>query len=246
MRFYRHAARLQTVSQPIKEAIAAELPRGSDLVRCIPNPLPEATFDEPSATGTHGDLQLLYVGRVHPEKGLDLLIQALLTLGGGWRLTVVGPAEVSDGGGGEKYFDELRTLAQPIADRVEWVGAVYDRTALAGHYRSASLFVYPSMAERGETFGLAPLEAMSHGCPALVSDLPCFGEYLVDGRNGFAFARAGGAAALQSKLRGLLDHRELVEAARAPALDKAKEFSVSEIAEMYLRDFAHLLEHGRA
>lgn len=243
MRFYRHAARLQTVSEPIREAIASELPRGSDLIRCIPNPLPEATFGDLPEAPPSDELQLLYVGRIHPEKGLDLLLRALLLLGDGWRLKVVGPSEVSAGGGGGKYLAGLRALAQPVAERIEWVGPVYDSAALAAHYQGASLFVYPSLAEHGETFGLAPLEAMSHACPALVSDLACFREFLLDDVNGFVFDRAGGVEALRHKLRELLDHPERVRAARRPAFTKAAEFSVGAIAGLYLDDFASLLKH---
>ena len=246
MRFYRHAARLQTVSAPIGQAIAQELPRGCDLVRCIPNPLPEATFGSLPPPPLAGELRLLYVGRIHPEKGIELLLRALLELDGAWRLKIVGPAQVSAGGGGEKFLGELRALARPIEDRIEWVGPVYDSATLAEHYRAATLFVYPSLAQRGETFGLAPLEAMSHGCPPVVSDLACFREFLVADVNGFVFDRAGGVAALRHQLRQLLAHPERIAAARAPAFAKAAEFSVSAIADRYLDDFASLLINGSA
>src|SRR4026207_1604514 len=49
----------------------------------------------------------------------------------------------------------------------------------------------PSLATRGETFGLAPLEAMMHGCAVLVSDLDCFRDFLSPNETAVVFE--GGA-----------------------------------------------------
>ena len=43
------------------------------------------------------------------------------------------------------------------------------------------------MAERGETFGLAPLEAMACGAVPIVSDLACFRDFISPGVNGLVF-----------------------------------------------------------
>jgi glycosyltransferase involved in cell wall biosynthesis len=246
MRFYAHAARLQTVSGPIKEAILAELPGRGDLVECIPNPLPEwNAHHSPPALG--GRLKhLLYVGRVHPEKGLDLLISAIARipkeLFAGWKLLVVGPAEASAGGGGADYLATLRRMTESIPDRVEWVGPVYDATRLADYYRNSSLFLYPSLAERGESFGLAPLEAMSHGCPALVSDLSCFRDFIAADVNGFVFDHRASepAAVLADAITDLIRNEAQIESVREAALSKAREFSVERVAGLYLRDFQTL------
>jgi glycosyltransferase involved in cell wall biosynthesis len=46
------------------------------------------------------------------------------------------------------------------------------------------MFVYPCLAEQGETFGLAPLEAVACGAVPIVSDLSCFGDFITPGVNG--------------------------------------------------------------
>ena len=48
----------------------------------------------------------------------------------------------------------------------------------------AQLFIYPSQAKYGETFGLAVLEAMSCGCVPIVSSLPCFQDFIRSGIEG--------------------------------------------------------------
>jgi glycosyltransferase involved in cell wall biosynthesis len=246
MRFYSHAARLQTVSQPIKDAIIAEAPGCRERIACIPNPLPEAAYCEALPPANAREKHLLYVGRVHPEKGLELLIRAITLIPdaafAGWKLMVVGPAEDSAGGGGAMYLSFLKDLARTTPHRVAWIGPVYDPPRLAEYYRASSLFVYPSLAERGETFGLAPLEAMSHGCPALVSDLACFRDFIEDETNGFVFNHRGVDAdrVLAQKLTRLIGEAAQFDQARAAAAAKAKEFTVERIAGLYLRDFQSL------
>ena len=138
----------------------------------------------------------------------------------------------------------LRERAAAVASRVEFPGPVFDENKLRAELRRASLFVYPSLAERGETFGLAPLEAMSCGCPALVSGLDCFRDFIVDGEDGFTFDHKDGnpADALHVKLRTLLENSEHLRLACAPALRAANKFEATRVADVYLADFRELLE----
>jgi glycosyltransferase involved in cell wall biosynthesis len=245
MRFYSHAARLQTVSRPIMQAIKDECPALADRVRCIPNPVGRGS--PAPAASTSREKEMLFVGRVHPEKGLHLLIEALRRVPAetlaDWRLVIVGPSAANAGGGGEDYAAKLRELASPIGDRVEWVGPVFDAARLGEYYARASLFIYPSIAEQGETFGVAPLEAMANGCPALVSNLACFRDFLDEDVDGFVFDHraADPVTALAEKIAALLPASEKLAAAGARALRKSEDFSVEHVASLYLADFQSLL-----
>ncbi len=250
MRFYRHAARLQTVSGPIQSAIIEEVPDRAAAVRCIPYPLPDAPPPgAPTDVSSRGKV-LLYAGRVHPEKGIHLLVEAMGLLAGTippeWKLVIVGPWEANAGGGGKSYLEELKRIAQPVAERVEFTGPVFDSGQLARFYQMASLFVYPSLAERGETFGVAPLEAMSHGCPALVSDLACFRDFVGDGANGFVFDHRAPqpAEVLAAKIRELIQDPARLGRAGESATATAQRFSIDRIAGIYLDDFHTLLRSG--
>ena len=248
MRLYRHADRLQTVSQAVERAIAVELPTVAAKVKVIPpylsaDPPPLA----PEAFDTPREPWVLYLGRIHPEKGLDLLMRAFGDFIGRtpetpWRLKVIGPVAAKMGGGGEEYKARLDAISEPFRDRVDWLGFVSDEE-LNATCRRSSVFVYPSLAEKGESFGLAPLEAMAQGCPAIVSDLACFLDFLEDGRTGLVFDHrsADPAAALSTQLLRLARdpalHRELARAGYA----KAREFTRERIARLYLEDFEGLL-----
>ena len=252
MRFYRHAARLQGVSEAVKAAIIGEVPDCAARVRCISNPLSDSPHPGARADLRPREKRLLYAGRVHPEKGIHLLVEAMGILAGTippeWKLVIVGPWEANAGGGGKSYLEELKRIAQPVAERVEFAGPVFDSGQLAGFYQMASLFVYPSLAERGETFGVAPLEAMSHGCPALVSGLACFRDFIEDGENGFVFDHRASrpAEVLAAKIRELIQNPARLTRAAENAAATAQRFTVGRIAGIYLDDFQSLLAAAEA
>lgn len=249
MRFYAHADRLQTVSHPIREAIIREVPQLASKVRCIPNPLSgEVPAMAPgSPLVGRAEKRILYAGRIHPEKGIALLLDAIALIPeerlDGWKLHVVGPAEAKYGGGGEAFLAELKRRSKKISKKIVWTGAIFDTDCLNEYYRSASLFVYPSLAEKGETFGLAPLEAMAHGCPALVSNLDCFRDFINEDVNGFVFDHRAEdpAKALAEKLQALIADRQRLAEAAVWAHQKAGEFSLQCVAGQYLDDFESLV-----
>jgi glycosyltransferase involved in cell wall biosynthesis len=247
MRFYKHAARLQTPSHPVAEAVIAEIPDARAKVKVVPNPRPDAQASEaPEFTGRAKTL--LYVGRLHPEKGLHLLIEAFTTLPAPvretWKLVIVGPSESRFGGGGEVYRANLDRAAGAAPGAIEFRGPIFDSVALEREFRSATLFIYPSLAENGETFGLAPLEAMAHGCPVLVSDLGCFHDFIADGRSGFIFNHrvAAPAAELRSKLADLLADPLRLAAIGEAGYRKSEEYTTARVARQFLDDFETLRE----
>ena len=243
MRFYRRAARLQGISCAVADAIRNEVPWWKHRVTSIPLPLPWQV-EEPCGAKMN---VVLYVGRIHPEKGLHLLIQAfalLQPLSDSWTLRIVGPAEVNYGGGGEDYLRELQQKAMELGILVEWRGAVSGETLLRKEYGRAAIFVYPSLAERGETFGLAPLEAMSGGCATIVSSLDCFREFLRPGDNGLVFDHRlqESVVSLAVQLRALMVNREFRARLGVNGLETTRNFSTERVANLYLRDFKLLLE----
>ncbi len=238
MRFYRRAARLQAPSMDIANAISREAPSLAQRTIALPYPRPQGADAPPLAAR---EKIVLFVGRVHREKGVHLLIDAFGKCKGndlaGWKLVIVGPTEIDQGGGGDEYAARLRTVA--ARSPVEFRGPVFDEAALAQEYDQAEIFVYPSLAARGETFGLAPLEAMSHGCAVIVSDLACFRDFIIDGETGFVFDHnavdpaASLAAVLHAAVADPLRLARIAEAGR----QKSEEFSLARVADRFLADF---------
>jgi glycosyltransferase involved in cell wall biosynthesis len=250
-RLYRRAARLQAVSNVAAQAIKEQDPRSVAKVRMIPNPLPDPIeqFDV-SRTWVARRQLILYVGRIHPEKGIHFLVEAFeeLVRRGlvGWRLALVGPWKPSQGGGGQDYYDSLRRTAGKAANRIDWIGPVFNQRELVEHYRYAKLFVYPSLAEKGETFGLAPLEAMASGCPALVSGLGCFQDFIKNGTTGFIFDhhKIPIAATLSRRIAELVSTEASLLSVAVRAYRAAQAYNLPEVAEMYLKDFESICKVG--
>jgi glycosyltransferase involved in cell wall biosynthesis len=108
---------------------------------------------------------LLYLGRIHPKKGCDLLIrafaQARKEIAPEIQLALAGP-------GSSSYIHELKRMVREsvISDRVHWLGMLRgDRKW--GAFRSAEAFILPS---HQENFGIAVAEAMACSTPVLISD----------------------------------------------------------------------------
>jgi glycosyltransferase involved in cell wall biosynthesis len=241
MRFYCHAARLHAPSREIANAISREAPSLTPKIVAIPYPRPQtAATNHPRLDSR--EKVVLFVGRVHPEKGVHLLVEAFARLSGSeladWKLVIAGPTDAKHGGGGEEYAARLRDLASRT--RIEFRGAIFDEAELTNEYRRARIFAYPSLATRGETFGLAPLEAMSHGCAVLVSALDCFRDFIIAGKTGLVFS-SNTVESLATVLRSAVtDPLELARIAEA-GQRKSEEFSLPRVADRFLADFQTLI-----
>jgi glycosyltransferase involved in cell wall biosynthesis len=240
MRLYRKVARLRANSNFVAEAIKREI-SGNQIrkVVMVPNPLPFTAL-------TNIDLNqkkkvLLYTGRLHPEKGLELLIKAFKNLQTGWLVKIVGPHNTAAGGGGDSYLHSLKKLSEGL--NIKFIGPVYGIEELNKYYAEAALFVYPSVAEQGETFGLAPLEAMAWGCVPIVSNLSCFQDFITNGTNGLIFDhRSPDAIDLLGKaIMRLSSDAELRISLAHRAIEVRNSHSTSAIAEEFLDDFAKVL-----
>jgi len=246
MRFYRHAARLQAVSQVVADAITAQTPAVREKVRVIANPLPDSWCDPAPDLSQPRRREILYVGRIHPEKGIALLLDAFARVAHdalqGWRLVIVGPAEAKMGGGGADYLARLKQQAAPVKECVDWIGPVFDNSELKSYYDRASFFAYPSLAAQGESFGLSTLEAMARGCIPAVSDLACFRDYLTPGHNGFVFNHEASdpVGALAERLSECVRFEDGLLPIRRNGLVTAQRFTPVKIADQFLEDFRHI------
>lgn len=245
MRFYRRAARLQAPSRAIADEIAREAPALASKVTAIPYPITTSASPWPSASLEREKI-ILFVGRVDPEKGVHILLDAFVSGArsafADWKLMIVGPAETKLGGGGDAYLASLQRAAENAAGKVSLAGPIFDSARLADAYQGARVFVYPSLSERGESFGLAPLEAMTHGCAAVVSDLACFRDFIRDSETGFVFDHRATPPvnALSEKLKSVVGDENLLQRVAEAGQRKSAEFSSARVADLFLADFAQL------
>jgi glycosyltransferase involved in cell wall biosynthesis len=173
---------------------------------------------------------VLFVGRVSPEKGVHVLLEAFAYLADrfpGTKLKVVGRKRqlpmgmlvgISDepgvsglsrfytGGSLDEYqkYLEGRTTELGLEDRVTFTGFLPHSDVL-DLYTKSYLLVNPSLSE---SFGRSLIEAMMAGIPVVASDAGGMGEIVRDGESGF-LVEAGDSKGLASAMALLLGDREL-------------------------------------
>ena len=251
IRLYHRAARLQAPSSAVGTAIEAEAPQLAERVSVIPYPAPVPTLGTLPPIADRSKI-ILYVGRVHPEKGVNLLVDAFVrgtpAAFTDWKLMIVGPTEAKFGGGGADYLEALRRSVAGLGDKVIFRGPVFDPVALEQIFRDARVFVYPSLAEQGESFGLAPLEAMSHGCAVLVSKLDCFSDFIRDGETGFAFDHRSRnpAESLGKKLEAMVRDEAVLARVAEAGHRQSGEYSMTLVADRFIADFSSLINNTDA
>jgi glycosyltransferase involved in cell wall biosynthesis len=138
------------------------VPYGVDTARFKPDP------QRRSAPGEK--LKLLFVGRINQRKGIKYLLEALRLLGSNdVHLTVCG-----------RVVDGLE-LFRSFTGQVE-VRPSVSSAELVAAYRSADIFVFPSVAEG---FGQVLLEALACGLPILSTTHTAAPDLIEDGVQGF-------------------------------------------------------------
>ena len=130
--------------------------------------------------GLNGEKVLLYVGRIEPLKGLELLLHTAAQLQTFEQIRVL---VVGGGAGRDQEIDRLRELAKSLnVDKVfDFIGRV-DQQDLPLYYNAADVCVVPSFYE---SFGLAALESMACGTPVVATRAGGLSTIIQHGRTGY-------------------------------------------------------------
>ncbi len=188
------------------------VPHGVDTNRFRPSP--------------NGHSTLLFVGRVDPIKGLDVLIESLRLIKNSVNLNIVGgPSK------GEKIYEDLRSYAHNL--RVNFVGRV-KHEHLATYYNNAGIIVIPSYYE---SFGLVGLEAMASARPVIGFDDTGLSETV--GRNAGVLVKRN-EQNLAGAIKYLLKNQKLRHKMGTTGRKKALLLSWQRIAERYYQIYEEI------
>ncbi len=175
-----------------------------------------------------------YVGRLVPEKGLDLLIRALAQLEGVWRLEVIGQ-------GPERESLERLARSLNLADRIGFTEHA-PSTRMPAFYRELDALVVPSktLPNWKEQFGRVIVEAMGCGVPVIGSDSGAIPDVMGD--RGLLFPE-GDIAALADRLRAVMSDPVLREQLAVRGREYALErFTHAQVASQTVAVYRAMLE----
>lgn len=164
--------------------------------------------------GGDASFTFLHVGRLAPEKNVELLLRAFARLEAGLlpgrvRLVVAGTGP---------SLPRLRAMATP---GVTFLGTLDRERELPDLYAAADAFLF---ASETETLGLVVLEAMASGLPVVAAPAGGVADHLRHGLNGLAFTPGDEDACLAAMSR-LLTDSSLRAALRVGARDTAERMS---------------------
>ena len=182
---------------------------------------------------------LLFLGRIHPKKGVDLLLHAYRKLAAQHdtppALVIAGPAE------NPELFQHLRAQAAtlPAKATVIWPGML-EGDEKWGALRAADAFVLPS---HQENFGLAIAEALAVGTPVLLShQVNIWREVVADGAGFAAPDTAEGTDTLLARWQAVSPaERALMR--QCAAASYAQRFNIDAVARSFVsvvQPFLHL------
>jgi mannosyltransferase len=187
------------------DKVVATIPHGVDCNRFRPVESKSAAMREMGIPGKHA---IAICGRVRPEKGTDLFVEAMIKL-----LPNFSDFTACIAGGSSFEFETFqRGLKQKVAeaglqDRILFMGEI-DYQQMPTFLAGMSLCVAPA---RYEGFGLVPLEAMACGVPVVASRTGCYAEVIVPGESG-ELVPCGDLTALEEALQRVMASPErLVE-----------------------------------
>lgn len=165
-------------------------------------------------------VKLLFVGRLVPYKGADMLVESISGLAPAIQkkvaLTIVGD-------GSEKASLEQQVERLDLSDRIHFTGWVAQQDTI-GYYRNSDVFCFPSVREFG---GAVVIEAMASGLPCIVVNNGGIGEYVTEA-TGFKIeptSREYVIQELQKQIEVLVENPALRQQMSLGAIDRARAFT---------------------
>ena len=233
-------AQLQWLYQADIRKIAV-IPPGVDTCRFYPIPADEAKeFIGVPPCGR----MILFVGRIEPLKGLDVLLESIARLRqqdvmGDYRfcLVVIGGESLSDGEMLGTEMARIHALREQygLQDLVAFLGKRSQDT-LPYYYSAAEVVVVPSFYE---SFGMVALEAMACGTPVVASQVGGLAYLVQDGVTGYTVP-VDDPQALADRLMQLLSNPALRSRLAQQAVQYARGYAWEEIAQKLLQVYKDL------
>lgn len=192
---------------------------GVDTERYHPVPRPDT-----------GRLELVFLGQVMPEKGIDVLVDVVEAL------SETRPVRLRVIGNGHLLKPLMRRTAGDPS--FEWLGFTPDPGLVARTLAEAHLTVMPTRWD--EAFSYVPLESLSCGTPVLASRAGGTGEIIRHGHNGFLVSPGDGDALLETLEKA--DIGQLEDMGHRGRMDILARHTLQSFGERYAHLYGNMAE----
>lgn len=227
---YRNATAVVTISKYVRQqVIEMNLVPESKIVLLYAGVDPE--IYKPQPTQSDDRLEVLFVGQIRSEKGVDGLIRAVTEVGSyrSIRLSIIGS-------GNAEARLRRKTKGNPY---INWIGFVPNQKDVAKHYANADIVALPTRWD--EAFSYIPIEAFSSGTPIVASNVGGTSEIVEHDGTGFLFD-VGRFEQLAEILKNV-DKKRLKEMGLKARELVLKKFTLSQFGEKYASLYKNVIEN---
>ncbi len=264
-----HADLIISPSEYISEQVRQRFPQFASRCQTIYNGVNVERFLDTSAKQNHQKQgkKLLFVGRVCPEKGSHILLEAFKQVRAEYpetQLTMVGPmgvipyeylvgvtddpvvAELAQFHQDNSWITYLKnTIAQftgkenqPKTPKPVNLTGPQPPSQLANYFRQADIFIFPSICQ--EAFGMPIAEAMVAGVPVVATQAGAFPELVEDGKTGILVKRSDADALARAIIQLLANEQQRKSMAQAGCEKAVELFSFEKVADDLLCQYESL------
>ncbi|MBW4604863.1 MAG: glycosyltransferase family 4 protein [Calothrix sp. FI2-JRJ7] len=216
---------LKSIAKDTNNISTTIIPNAADNYCFYPQEQSENSCDNQNYT-------ILYVGRLIPEKGIHVLIEAvkaLQTQNIRVNLKIVGAKNFGNWTD-DPYINSLKTLSTEISESIQFAG-YKTGLELAEEYRKATIFCCPSIWD--EPFGMVNVEAMASGLPVIASNVGGIPEIFKDG--GGILVPPNDPSALAEVIKELLNNTKYRQETAKRGYEIYQErFTCSKVAKLYV------------
>ncbi len=170
---------------------------------------------------------LLFVGRLSPEKSIDVIIEALSYVQNAFKMVFIG--------GGDINLYSCLAKKYNVAEKCQFLGQINNLKEQATLFAGADFQIFPSATE---TFGMTISECGVLGTPSIVMRGMATAEHIEDGFNGFIFD--GSAKDLAKKIDEVLSDKEKLNVVSENA-KKTFNLTWDEVADKYVEIYNNLI-----
>ncbi|NET07413.1 MAG: tetratricopeptide repeat protein [Symploca sp. SIO2B6] len=258
-------------SQYITKAISQRFPQFAQRCQVIANGVNVERFInsyllDQNLTNKNSVKRLLFVGRVCPEKGVHVLLEAFKKVIAKYpetQLTLVGPlgvipyeylvalsddpkvADLASFHSDDSWISYLKKQISQLNSQVDTnvaspvsLAGLVPPSNLAKYYQQTDIFIFPSICH--EAFGMPIAEAMVAGIPVVVTHSGAFPELVEDGKTGKLVERSDANALAEAIMQLLADEELRKSMGQAGRIRAVELFSFEKVADDLLSQYKSL------